>query len=103
MAWAREVIRPHILDQQLDIGISIVDILLNGVTDMKGQHLLDMRIIGMHAEGDGMNRRARLSPNQFQLQMLQLLTDQLAGAIILHVERSEYRFLIIRPKRAHLL
>ena len=70
MVGAREVVRPHILNQQLDIGVPIVDVLLNGVTDMKRQHLLDMRIIRVHSESNGMNGRTGMATYQLQLQVL---------------------------------
>ena len=92
-----------VFDHQLDRGVAVVGVLLHRVTDVERLHTLDMVVVPVHAESDGVHGGALVSVDQFQLEMLQFLTHELTGAVVLYAKRTEYGLLVVRPERTHLL
>lgn len=91
-----------VLHHQLQRRVAVVGVLLDGVADIERLHVLDMRIVLVHAESNAVYRCVRLVVDQFQFDMFQVFPYQLAGPVILDSERAEYGLLVVRAERIHL-
>ena len=90
-----------VLHHQLQRRVAVVGVLLDGVADIERLHVLDMRIVLVHAECNAVYRCVRLVVDQFQFDMFQIFPYQLAGPVILDSERAEHGFLVVRAERIH--
>ena len=91
-----------VLHHQLQRRVAVVGVLLDGVADIERLHVLDMRIVLVHAECNAVYRCVRLVVDQFQFDMFQVFPYQLAGSVIFDSERAEYGLLVVRAERIHL-
>ena len=66
-----------VLHHQLQRRVAVVGVLLDGVADIERLHVLDMRIVLVHAESNAVYRCVRLVVDQFQFDMFQVFPTNL--------------------------
>ena len=83
--------------------VTLVDIVLDGIDDIKRTLRLDESRRVALSEGDTIQYIARLRIHQFQFDMLLLTTHHLRCTIVIHVARAEQGFGVVRTVRCKLL
>ena len=78
-------------------------IFFDGVTDV--ERLLGFDVTGLRAlpESNTVHYIVRFIVHQFQFDMFLISSYYLACTIIVYIEGSEYRFMVVRPERIELL
>ena len=80
-----------------------MSVFLDGVTDVERTLGLDVTGLRTLSESDAVHDIVGFIVYQFQLDVFLFTSYHLAGTIIVYMVRTEYRFVVVRPKRIESL